>query len=212
MALKATGWTVGPFATNCYLIADEETNEGILFDAGLEPELLVEQVRASGVKLVKLINTHGHIDHVAGNKAILDAFDVPLYIHEADVPMLEGVVMQAQMFGVEAENSPPPTATIDEGDEVTLGGWRFELLYVPGHSPGSLAFYQPDHGFCVVGDALFAGSVGRTDLPGGDWETLLASIREKLFQLPDETQILPGHMGLSTIGAEKAGNPFVRTG
>ncbi len=210
MGLKINGWTVGPFATNCYLVHDEETGDAILFDAGMEPERLVDEVRATGFNLVSLINTHGHIDHVAGNQAIVDAFDVPLYIHAADVSMLSNIEAQAQMFGVQAVNSPPPTATLSESDVVKLGAWTFQLFHTPGHSPGSLSFYEPEHQICLVGDTLFAGSIGRTDLPGGDFEVLAASIREKLYVLPDETTILPGHMGLSTIGREKQGNPFVR--
>lgn len=210
MALKVQSWTVGPFATNCYLVYDEDSREAILFDAGMEPQVLIDAIARADVRLKALINTHGHIDHVAGNRALLAAYDVPLYIHAADAPMLAGVEMQGRLFGVAAENSPPPTATLDEGDEVTIGPWRFELRHVPGHSPGSLVFYQPEHELCLVGDTLFAGSIGRTDLPGGDFDTLANAIRSKLYTLPDTVTILPGHMGLSTIGREKASNPFVR--
>lgn len=209
MALDVTGWTVGPFATNCYLVRDTETDEAILFDAGLEPEALVAAIRDAGVRLVRLVNTHGHIDHVAGNRAVLEAFDVPLAIHPDDRGLLEAVEMQGQMFGVTAENSPEPDELLGEGDTVALGRWRFEVRHTPGHSPGSLSFYEPEHGICIVGDALFAGSIGRTDLPGGSFEELARSIRSRLYSLPDETTIYPGHMGLSTIGRERAGNPFV---
>lgn len=210
MALKINGWTVGPFQTNCFLVYDEDTREAILFDAGMEPEVLVAGIREANVELIKLVNTHGHIDHVAGNKVIKETFNVPIYIHKADEPMLKGVAMQARMFGVEAENSPPPDGYLDEGDELTLANWKFAIRFVPGHSPGSLVFYQADHQFCIVGDTLFQGSIGRTDLPGGNFDQLATAIRSKLYTLPDDTTILPGHMGLSTIGEEKSSNPFVR--
>lgn len=210
MALKISGWTVGPFQTNCYLAYDEDSLEGILFDAGMEPDVLIAGIRESGAKLTKIVNTHGHIDHVAGNKALKQAFDVPIVIHRADEPMLQGVAMQGRMFGVEAENSPPPDGYLDEGDIVHLGPWKFHALFTPGHSPGSLSFYQPEHKLCIVGDTLFQGSIGRTDLPGGSFDQLATAIRAKLYTLPDDTTILPGHMGLSTIGDEKRSNPFVR--
>lgn len=210
MGLRVQSWTVGPFQTNCYLVIDEDSQQAILFDAGMEPEVLAAGVEQSGATLVALVNTHGHIDHVAGNALIKKRFDVPILIHAADEPMLQGVAMQARMFGVDAVNSPPPDRYLDEGDTLELGDWSFELRHVPGHSPGSLVFYQPEHQFCVVGDTLFQGSIGRTDLPGGDFDTLAQAIRSKLYTLPDETVILPGHMGLSKIGVEKATNPFVR--
>ena len=210
MALKINMWTVGPFQTNCYLVFDELTREAVLFDAGMEPELLVQGIGDADVELVSLVNTHGHLDHVAGNQAIKDAFAVPIKIHRDDEALLGAVAMQAQMFGVDAQNSPPADVFIDENDTVKIGQWEFAIYHTPGHCPGSLSFYQPDHNLCLAGDTLFQGSIGRTDLPGGNFEQLADSIRSKLYTLPDDTVVLAGHMGQTTIGAEKKTNPFVR--
>lgn len=210
MPLKVRSYTLGPFATNCYFLYDPEERVGVIFDAGFAPARMLEDLRASGIRVKALINTHGHIDHVAGNREVLETFPVPLYIHRADLPLLSSAPLQGQFFGITCEPSPPPTDTLEEGDEVVIGNYILKVLHTPGHTPGSLCFYDPLSRICVVGDTLFQGSVGRTDLPGGDWETLVRSIQEKLYTLPDDVVIYPGHMGISSIGEEKRTNPFVR--
>lgn len=210
MTLEIRGWTVGPFATNCWLAVDRDVNEAILFDAGMDPETLIEGVRESGATLREIVLTHGHIDHVGGLAAIKRVFDVPVRMHPDDAPMLQAVPMQARMFGVEAETPPDPDAWLAEGDVVELGAHRFRVLHVPGHSPGSIALVADADAVCIVGDLIFSGSVGRTDLPGGDWATLERSVREKIYTLPDAMRLLPGHMKPTSVGREKASNPFVR--
>jgi len=210
MSLTIKTWTVGPFATNCYLVADDTAGEAVLFDAGLEPQTLIQGIEAADVRLKVLINTHAHIDHVAGNRAVVDGFGVPLWMHETAVPLLQSVPAQAQMFGVEAEASPEPDALLAHGDAVYVGDFRFEVRHTPGHSPGGLTFYCAEAQVAIVGDTVFAGSIGRTDLPGADFDVLARAIREQIYTLPEETTLYPGHMGTTTVGREKTTNPFVR--
>lgn len=210
MTLEVHGFTVGPFATNCWLVVETESRDAILFDAGMDPEVLVRGIREADANLLELINTHGHIDHVAGNRVIQETFGVRSRIHPDDAAMLETIEMQARMFGVEATNPPPPDGWLAAGDIVELGTHRFEVRHVPGHSPGSVAFVEHAAQVCIVGDLIFAGSVGRTDLPGGDFAVLEHSIRTQIYTLPDEVQLFPGHMGVTSVGRERAGNPFVQ--
>lgn len=210
MPLKVLPYTLGPFATNCYFVYDPEAEEGVIFDAGFDPHPMIVGIRSLKVRVKALINTHAHVDHVAGNRAVMSAFAVPLYIHRLDLPLLEAAPLQGQIFGAPIEPSPPPTDTLEDGDEVGIGRYVMRVLHTPGHTPGGISFFEPESKICIVGDTLFQGSVGRTDFPGGDWHTLLHSIRTKLYTLPDDVVIYPGHMGPSTIGKEKRSNPFVR--
>jgi glyoxylase-like metal-dependent hydrolase (beta-lactamase superfamily II) len=210
MPLRILPFTLGPFATNCYFVYDPSAGEGVIFDAGFEPEKMIEEIHRLGVRVKALINTHGHVDHVAGNQRVVSAFSIPLYIHSLDIPLLESAPLQGRLFGTPVSPSPPPTDILEEGDEVGIGEYLFKVIHTPGHTPGGLCFYEPQNGVCIVGDTLFQGSIGRTDLPGGDFETLITSIRTKLYTLPDHVVIYPGHMGSSTIGIEKQTNPFVR--
>ncbi len=210
MTLEIRGWTVGPFATNCWLAVDRDSSEAILFDAGMEPETLIAGIRESGAVLREVVLTHGHIDHVGGLAALKRVFDVPVRMHADDAAMLAGVPMQARMFGVTAEPPPEPDGWLADGDTVTLGRHVFRVMHVPGHSPGSIALVADEDGVCVVGDLIFAGSVGRTDLPGGDFGILERSIRERIYTLPPEMRLLPGHMQPTSVGHERKHNPFVR--
>lgn len=210
MTLEIRGWTVGPFQTNCWLAVDRDANEAVLFDAGLEPATLIAGVRESGAVLREIVLTHGHIDHVGGLAAFKRAFNVPVRMHADDAPMLQGVPMQARMFGVQAEQPPQPDGWLADGDVVAVGNHRFQVLHVPGHSPGSIALWSEADGVCMVGDLIFFGSVGRTDLPGGDFDILERSIRERIYPLPPATQLLPGHMQPTTVAREREHNPFVR--
>lgn len=201
--------TVGPFETNCYLLADPRSKSAWLIDAGMDPDALIRWVARSGFTLRGLLLTHGHIDHAAGNKRVKERFGVPISIHRDDEPMLSTLELQGRMFGVATDNSPPPDAYLEEGQTLELGALRAAVLHTPGHTPGGVCFWLEAFGLVFAGDTLFSGSIGRTDLPGGDHAQLLDSIRQKLMRLDDETLVLPGHMGLTKIGLERQYNPFL---
>ncbi|HEY2806031.1 MAG TPA: MBL fold metallo-hydrolase [Gemmatimonadales bacterium] len=200
--------TNGVFAENCYLIADPATKDAVIVDPGEDTGLFLARLEGNGWTLRDIWLTHAHLDHVAGVGAMKAATGVPVYLHPADLPLYESAPRQAEMFGLELEAQPAPDRPLAEGQTMTVGGYGFDVLHTPGHSPGSVSFVG--HGVALVGDVIFAGSIGRTDLPGGDSATLLRSIREKLYALPDQTIVLSGHGPETTIGAEKRANPFVR--
>jgi glyoxylase-like metal-dependent hydrolase (beta-lactamase superfamily II) len=200
--------TNGAFAENCYLVADPERGEAVIIDPGEEAGLFLARVRHEGWTLRAVWLTHAHLDHVAGVAEVKAATGVPVHLHPADRRLYDSLPVQAQMFGLSADSPPPPDADLAEGQTVSVGGLAFAVLHTPGHTPGGVTFVG--YGSAFAGDALFAGSIGRTDLPGGDTATLLASIREKLFALPDETVVYSGHGPETTIGEEKRSNPFVK--
>jgi glyoxylase-like metal-dependent hydrolase (beta-lactamase superfamily II) len=199
--------TNGVFAENCYILVDRDAGEAVIVDPGEEADLFLRRIATERVTLKALWLTHAHLDHVLGVTQIVEATRVPVYLHPADRPLYDGVQEQGAMFGLSASNPPPPDLGLAEGMRLALGGLAFDVLHVPGHTPGHVAFVG--QGVAVVGDALFAGSIGRTDLPGGDTETLLTSLREKLLTLPDETVVYPGHGPATTIGRERRSNPFL---
>ncbi len=200
--------TNGAFAENCYIIADPGSGEAVIVDPGEETDLFLARLRGRGWTLKAIWLTHAHLDHVAGVGPLKAATGAPVFLHPADRLLYDHVPAQAAMFGLAAQAPPPPDADLADGQTLAVGGCRFAVLHTPGHSPGSVSFVG--HGQAIVGDLIFSGSVGRTDLPGGDTETLLASIRDKLYALPNETAVLPGHGPATTIGAEKRTNPFVK--
>ena len=196
------------------MVYHRETREAIIFDPGCftpaEEQGLVKALDAEGLKPVKLINTHCHFDHVFGNAFVKDKYGLELGIHELEVPVLEMAPVVVNMYGMPPmQASPPADYFIDEGDVIELGDARLEVLLCPGHSPGSLCFYNRGEGYIIAGDVLFHRSIGRTDLPGGDHKTLLKSIRRKLLPLPDEVRVYPGHGEATTIGEERRENPFL---
>jgi len=205
--LQILRFTYGPFAENTYVVIGPSGREAMVVDPGVGSEPVLDEVASRGLTVTLLLNTHGHLDHVAGNAAFQRATDAPLAIHPADLPLLRHVRAQAQMFGLDAEDSPEPALLLDEGKPLTFDGAAFDVLHTPGHTPGGVCLRRGDQ--MIVGDTLFRGSVGRTDLPGGDWDTLVRSIRDKLFALPDEVRCYPGHEGETTIGRERRTNPFV---
>ena len=154
-----------------------------------------------------IINTHGHFDHVSANKGMHTATNAPILIHALDAPMLEKISASAANWGLSAEDSPPPDRTINDGDTITFGQITLKVIHTPGHTPGGISLFTDGHVF--VGDTLFAGSIGRTDFPGGDFATLKSSIQEKLFKLADDVRVYTGHGPETTIGHEKQHNPFV---
>jgi glyoxylase-like metal-dependent hydrolase (beta-lactamase superfamily II) len=199
---------VGPIMANCYILGCQDTREAVVIDPGDESERIVMLLAEEKLKLKYIINTHGHFDHVGGNRELKAATEADILIHALDEPMLGQLANAARGFGLDGvENSPPADRTIDEGDEITFGNITLKVIHMPGHSQGGVALYTDSIVF--VGDSLFAGSIGRTDLPGGDYHTLISSIKDKLFQLPDETVVYTGHGPQTSIKQEKITNPFV---
>ena len=204
--------TFGPFQENTYIVFNDN-NEAIIFDPGCnnsqERELLSSLIERKKLQVVKLVNTHCHIDHVLGNKYVADKYGVSLEAHELEKTVLDSCEMVSSMYGIPYEKSPSIKTWINEGDNFSLGKEQFEVLLCPGHSPGSICFYHADSKSCIGGDVLFQNSIGRTDLPGGDYNTLISSIKNKLFLLPDDTRVYSGHGPSTTIGFEKKTNPFL---
>ncbi len=199
---------VGPLGVNCYIIGCEETMEGVVIDPGADAERIVALFSGLGLRIVHVLNTHGHFDHIGGNRPILEATGADLLIHEADVPFLSRAEKSAAAFGLKGENSPKPDAFLVEGMTISVGRLELNVLHTPGHTPGGCCIHVD--GIVVTGDTLFADSVGRTDLPGGSHEELLQSIHGKLMNLPDDTMVYPGHGPATTIGWEKGHNPYLR--
>ncbi len=201
---------VGPLQMNSVLITGVGADgpETILIDPGAEPEKLLEWVGHSGGRLVALLATHGHFDHVGAAAEIQDAHDLPLRCHRNDLELIRQMPQIQESYGFPATRIPRCASDLDEGVRIPFATGEIKVRHVPGHSPGQLMFILP--GQAIVGDCLFAGSVGRTDLPGGDFATLEKSIRERIYTLPDNTVIICGHGPDTTVGREKESNPFVR--
>lgn len=202
---------IGGFDIFCYVLGDPDTGEGIVVDPGGPANMILQRAEARGITKIKMIvNTHCHVDHVAGNKDMKNATGAPLAIHELDAPALENPNRgMLAMFGAEA--SPPPDVLLKDGDTITFGNQSVKVIHTPGHTRGGICLYFPGH--VVTGDTLFVQGVGRTDLDGGSFSVLQASIRDRLFSLPEDTIVLPGHnygpTPTSTIGREKRENGFV---
>jgi glyoxylase-like metal-dependent hydrolase (beta-lactamase superfamily II) len=210
--LQIKSFTFNPFMENTYVLYDE-SKEAVVFDPGCyekhEQEELNRFIDDEGLKVSHLVNTHCHIDHVLGNAYVKRKFKVPLYIHEKDHPVLKSVMTYASNYGFPGYEETEPDFYLTEKDKLNFGNTKIDILFVPGHAPGHLVFYHQPTGICIAGDTLFQGSIGRTDLPGGDHETLIQAIKKEMFALPDETKVYPGHGPATTIGFEKEHNPFV---
>lgn len=181
--------------------------QAAVVDPGGHADRILQRLSELGLKAVMVINTHGHFDHIGGNKDLINATGAELIIHCDDSPLLERAGEHAAVFGLQAEPSPAPTHLLVGGEKIPLGELTLQVIHTPGHSPGGVCLYVEDYLF--VGDTLFAGSIGRTDLPGGDHQLLIAGIKEKLLPLPADTKVYPGHGPMTTIGAEKLHNPFL---
>jgi glyoxylase-like metal-dependent hydrolase (beta-lactamase superfamily II) len=199
---------VGPLQANCYIVGCPDTHQAVIIDPGGEGDRILSVLESEKLTLSAIINTHGHFDHVGANKQIKEATGVDLMIHSKDAHMLEHMAQSAAAWGLRAEQSPVPDRLLEDGDTVSCGHIEFKVMHTPGHSPGGISLYAGNAVF--VGDTLFAGSIGRTDLPGGDYNTLINSVQSKLFSLPDDVIVYSGHMDTSTIGREKRTNPFCR--
>ncbi len=197
----------GQFVENCYLLADRRTREAVIIDPGEEPAMFLAELDTRGWTLRSIWITHAHIDHVMGVGAVHRASGAPIYLHPADLPLYDGVPRQGEWFGLRLDPLPAPAATLEHGGFVTVGDYDFEVRHTPGHSPGSVSFVG--HGMMFGGDVLFNGSIGRTDLPGGDLTTLMQSIQHQFLALPDSTRVLAGHGPETTIGVERLTNPYL---
>jgi len=191
---------------NCYIVGCEETLEAAVIDPGDEAERILQVAAGSNLRLKYILNTHGHFDHVGANRQVKEATGAELLIHRLDAPMLDQLSTMASGFGLSAENSPPPDRMLEGGETISFGTIDMEVIHTPGHSPGGVTFFA--NGSVFVGDTLFAGSIGRTDFPGGDFNTLISSIQKRLFVLGDSVKVYPGHMDKTTIGQERRFNPF----
>lgn len=205
--------TFNAFEENTYLVYDA-TGECAVFDpgcsTGAEKAELQRAIEQYGLRPVRLINTHCHIDHVLGNAFVSETYGLPLEIHRGELPVLAIVEKVAEMYGIPyPDPSPQPGRFIEPGELITFGDTTLKALFTPGHSPASVSFYCEASSFVIAGDVLFYGSIGRTDLPGGDFDTLARSIRQELFTLNEEVRVYPGHGPSTTIGFEKKHNPFV---
>ena len=201
-------YPLGPMGNNTYLIVDSVTNDAALVDPSFDSMALLPEIIQQGYTLRYILNTHAHFDHVIGNAFFVQETAVPLALHRADLPLLRALPEQGRMFNIPVEPSPDPTLWLDDGLSLALGETEIRVMHTPGHSPGGVTFLVEDA--AIVGDCLFAGSIGRTDLPGASHQQLLDSIRTRLLTLPDETRVLPGHESTTTIGEERRNNPFLR--
>ena len=197
----------GQFIENCYLVVDEQAGECAIVDPGEEAGLILHKLAATSAKPVAIWLTHAHIDHVLGVPRVAAETGVPVWLHPADRALYDAVPEQATWFGLAAPALPPPNRTFAHGDTVRVGEVAFQVRHTPGHSPGSVSLVGP--GVVLGGDVLFAGSIGRTDLPGGDFDTLIASIERELLSLPDATIVYTGHGPETTVGRERRSNPFL---
>ena len=204
--MKISTFTVGEFQENCYLLEDDESGVAAIIDPGGEPTRLVWAVEKSGADLEAIWITHAHLDHIGAIAGIKQKWPVPVHLHPADWPLYRVADRQAQIYGLPFEEPPPPDAELADGDTLQLGSLSFAVMHAPGHSPGHVVLHG--HGVAFVGDCLFAGSVGRTDLPASNGADLTESL-EKIAALPGDTLVYPGHGPATTIAEELATNPFL---
>ena len=200
---------VEPFAENAWLVADEASRQAVLIDPGGNVPQLLERARAAGLQIQAIWLTHAHLDHVSGVAEAVELTGVEVWLHPADRPLYDATQQQGAMFGLTVRLPPPPDHDLVPGEPLRLGGLDVEVIHVPGHSPGHVAFWVPAAGTVISGDCLFAGSIGRTDLPGGSYAELMRSIRERLLPLGDDTRVVTGHGPNTTIGRERLTNPFL---
>lgn len=201
---------VGLLECNCSIFGDEETREAIVIDPGDDVSRIVQILERHQLKVKAIVITHGHIDHVMGANKLRELSGAPVYMNQRDADMLDALPLQASWLGVDTPERPPVDTDAVDGTTITLANARFHVMHTPGHTPGSSSVWIPEENKLVAGDTLFRDSVGRTDLPGGNSRRLLSSIKTRLYELPDETVVIPGHGANTTIGREKEHNPFVR--
>ncbi len=201
---------VGMLGCNCSVIGDETSREAIVIDPGDDIEAILAILKRHGLTVKTIVITHAHIDHIGGAARLRAITGAPVYMHRSDTPLSELLETQAGWLGVETPENPGIDTPAREGDILRAGSIEAHVLHTPGHTPGSISLFLPAEGKVIAGDTLFRGSIGRTDLPGGDMTAIANSIRGKLYTLPENTIVVPGHGPETTIGAEKQSNPFVR--
>lgn len=211
--MKIKTFTVNGFAVNSFVLYDD-SGECLLIDPGYyeqkEKESLLRFISENQLKPVQVLNTHCHVDHILGNKFVMEQYKIPLSVHEEDEFLLNRASQMGEIFGFKGVSSPPVDNYLKEGDIIRFGKSEINVIHTPGHSPGSVSFYNEQDAFVIAGDVLFAGSIGRTDLPRGNYKTLISSIVEKLLVLPGETVVFPGHGPSTTITHENDTNPFLQ--
>lgn len=211
--MKIARFELALFGVNAYVVWDPETLDCAIIDPGItsgrEQKAIEDFIARNNLNVTHLVNTHLHVDHAIGDSLLAERYGVPVEAHKADEPLGKNLGQQAMMFGIpEKVKDVTVSVFLEDGDRIKVGDGELEVIHVPGHSPGSILLYERKDGFLIAGDVLFKGSIGRTDLPGGDHFALLNGIRRKLFTLPDDTVVYPGHGPATTIGEEKASNPF----
>ena len=212
--MKVKCFTFNPFQENTYILHDN-TNECVIIDPGCsnvnEQIELINFIKSNALTPVKLINTHAHIDHIFGNKFISRLFKIDLYLHKLELELLKEAENIAKSYGIKNfESSPLPKYFMNEGDIISFGNTSLEVLFAPGHSPGHICLYNKKNNILIAGDVIFRLSIGRTDLPGGNYDTLISSIKNKLYNLPANTEIFCGHGPTTNINFEKLNNPFLK--
>ncbi len=205
--MRVHTFACGPFQTNTYVVEDESSRAVLVIDPTIESDAVLDDIASRQLHVAVIINTHGHIDHVFADAVFKRQTGAPLALHSADAPMLSHLTQQARLFGLPAPEQPAADRLLSDGDIVSAGQISLRVLHTPGHTPGGISLYAP--GVVFSGDTLFAGGVGRTDLPGGDMDALLRSIAERLLTLPDQTVVYSGHGRPTTIGEERISNPFL---
>ncbi|MYB23384.1 MAG: MBL fold metallo-hydrolase [Chloroflexi bacterium] len=205
--IEVRGLIVGAFQENCWVIGNRRTREAICIDPGEQADDILHMASEMGVTIKMIANSHAHLDHVLGVRGVQSADNAAFLLHEADLDILQGAAASAANFGMQVEQPPDPDHYIDDEQRVEVDGVQLHVIHTPGHTRGSVCFYG--HGVLFSGDTLFRNSIGRTDLPGGDYAQEMSSIVDKLLMLPDDTIVLPGHMDQTTLGAERTQNPFV---
>ena len=201
---------VGPLQCNCTILADEETREAIIVDPGDEISRIHRRLTALGLTLKQILITHAHIDHIGGALKLKRLTGAPIYLNQADLPLLEIMAEQAAWVGVDTPETAPPDEALHDGRHVGLDAYPAQILHTPGHTQGSICLHFAPLKMVFAGDTLFAGSIGRTDLPGGDYPQIIDSIHSRLLTLPDDTKVIPGHGPATTIAVERKTNPFLK--
>ena len=207
--MDVRSFTVGPVAENCYLFRAEGAGSGLIVDPGDEADRILTATETLGVTVKAILLTHCHFDHIGAVSPVAEATGAPVYCPEVEVPVLADIMSYVPFPGFGPYESYEADHAVSGGEHLSLAGLDLDVLFTPGHSPGHVTYSIPEHEALFSGDVLFQGSVGRTDLPGGDWSTLLGSIRTLVENHPPETTVYPGHMGITSLGAERETNPFL---
>jgi hydroxyacylglutathione hydrolase len=207
--MDVRSFTVGPIAENCYIVRRDEADHGLIVDPGEEADRILGAVDSLGLEIDAILVTHCHFDHIGAVAPVAEATGAPVWCPEIEVPVLADIMSYVPWPGFGPYESYDADETVTGGEHLTLAGLEIDVVFTPGHSPGHVTYAIPDEGALFSGDVLFKGSVGRTDLPGGDWGTLLESIRGLVDSYSEETTVYPGHMGITNLGAERAANPFL---